>query len=350
MKRILVALGALVTATAWAGNITVTSPNSGDFLGTSNSVKFLITAAVVEVTVDVTATLDSNPLINVTVQRRFTPNSDGKIDNNVPLNFSPSTPEGAYTLTVVVTEPGNTYNTVAPIPINVDVKAPNFGNSNPLSGSYVRGNVPIVIDLDEPNVKEWRVKINNGDIPNNSGSTNLVNVNWDSNTIITDGSQTISVSVEDLAGNTSNKSIPVTVDRINPSSTILAPTGSSTLRPGSTFAVLVEISDQFQGSVHWTGVRVRMETIGGAPMGLVPRRSVTNQGSKITWAGRIRTSGSTPTQFKIIVDAVDRAGNVAVTQEVTVNLSRSRSRGRVDYDDDDHEDEYRSRSRRRRGR
>jgi hypothetical protein len=328
MKSIAVVVMGLAAASALAGNITVTSPNAGDFLGTSNSVKFLITGAVVEVTVDVTATLDSNPSVNVTVQRQFTPNSDGEIDNNVPLNFSLSTPEGAYTLTVVVTEPGNTYNTPPAIPINVDVKVPKFGNSNPLSNSYVRGIVPIVIDLVEPNVKEWRVKINSGDIPNNSGSTNLVNVNWDSNTIVTDGPQTINVTVGDHAGNTSNKDISVTVDRINPSSTILAPTAGSSVRPGSNLAVVVEIADQFQGSIHWTGVRVRMETMGGSLIRLVPRRSINTQGNKITWTGRLRTSSSTPDQFKIVVDAIDRAGNVAVTQEVVVTTSRSRGRGR----------------------
>ncbi len=327
MKSFAIAVFGLLATVAWAGNITVTSPNAGDFLGTSNSVKFLITGAVVEVTVIVTATLDSNPGVNVTVQRNFTPNSEGKIDNNVPLNFSPSTPEGAYTLTVEVTEPGNTYNVVPPIPVIVDVKAPKFGNSNPLAGSYVRGNVPIVIDLVEPNVEEWRVQINGGDIPNNSGSTNLVNVNWDSSTVVTDGPQTISVSVEDKAGNTSNKEIAVTVDRINPSSTILAPTFGSAIRPGSTLAVVVEISDQFQGSIHWTGVRVRMLTMSDALIGLVPRRSINSSGDTITWTGRIKTTGNTPDQFKIVIDAIDRAGNVAVVQEVVVSMTRGRTRG-----------------------
>jgi hypothetical protein len=312
---------------ALAGNITVTSPNAGDFLGTSNNVKFLITGAVVEVTIDVTATLDSDPGITVTVQRRFTPNSEGKIDNSVPLNFSPSTPEGAYTLTVVATEPGNTYNVVPPIPVFVDVKVPKFGNSNPLVDSFVRGNVPVVVDLIEPNVKEWRVKINGGDIPNNSGSSNLVNVNWDSTTVVTDGPQTISVSVEDKAGNTSNKEIPVTVDRINPSSTILAPTVGSAIRPGSTLAVVAEIDDQFQGSIHWTGIRVRMMTMSDTLIALVPRRSINASGDAITWTGRIKTTGQTPDQFKIVIDAIDRAGNVAVTQEVVVNLTRGRTRG-----------------------
>ena len=138
MRLAAIILLGLTAATSWAGNITVTSPSSGDFLGTTNSVKFLITGAVVQVKVTVTATLDSNPAVNVSVERSFDPNGDGEVDGSVPLNFSPSTPEGAYTLTVVATEPGNTYNTVPGIPINVDVKVPKFGNSNPLSGSFVK--------------------------------------------------------------------------------------------------------------------------------------------------------------------------------------------------------------------
>lgn len=325
MKSAVITFLSLLATTALAGNITVTSPNSGDFLGTTNSVKFLITGAVVQVTVKVTATLDSNPAVNVVVQQQFTPNSEGKIDNSVALNFSPSTPEGAYTLTVEVTEPGNTYNTPI-IPVNVDVKVPKFGNSNPLAGSYVKGIVPIVIDLEEPNVDEWRVKINSADIPNNSGASNLISVNWDSNTIITDGPQTINVSVEDLAGNTANKDINVTVDRIKPSSTILAPTAGSFVRPGSHLAVVVQVTDQFQGSIHPTGVRVRMETMGGSPLGLVPRRNVDNSGTSLTWTGRLRITSGTPDQFKIIVEAIDRAGNVAVVQEVVVSTTRIRGR------------------------
>lgn len=318
-----------MAASAWAGNITVTSPSSGDFLGTSNNVKFLITGAVVQVKVTVTATLVSNPAINVTVERSFDPNGDGEVDNSIALNFSPSTPEGAYDLDVVATEPGNTYNTVPTIPVNVDVKVPKFGNSNPLAGSFVRGIVPIVVDLDEPNVKEWRVRINGADIPNNSGSTNLITVNWDANTIVTDGSQTINLSVEDLAKNTSSKDIGVTVDRINPSSTILAPTSGAFVRPGSLLAVVVEVADQFQNSIHWTGIRVRLTQMNGTEIGLVPRRNINAAGNKITWTGRLRVSATLPDSFKVVIDAVDRAGNVAVTQEVVVTTTRSHpGRGR----------------------
>ncbi|HXH60221.1 MAG TPA: hypothetical protein VNI20_02560 [Fimbriimonadaceae bacterium] len=311
----------LLSAASWAGTITVTSPVAGDFLGTSNSVKFNITGAVVQVTVNVVASLDSNPAINVSVQQNFSPDVNGNINGSIPLNFSPSTPEGPYTLTVTATEPGATYNTVAPISVNVDVKAPKFGNFNPLSGAFVKGVVPISVDLDEPNVKEWRVRINNADIPNNSGSTNVMLVDWDTNTVVTDGSQTINLSVTDLANNSSTKDIGVTVDRIKPSSTILAPASGSTVRPGSRLAVIVDIADQFTGSVHFTGVDVEIQSMTGTVLHRVPRRSISSTGSTLHWTGRIRTTAALPSQFKIVVNAIDRAGNVAVTQEVTVSTA-----------------------------
>ena len=322
MRNLALLVLALFGSLAFAGTITVTSPSSGDFLGTSNTVNFLITGAVVQVKVVVTCTLDSNPSISVTVERSFNPNAQGEIDNNVPLNFGQSTPEGAYTLTVVATEPGATYNTPPAIPVNVDVKIPKFGNSNPLSGSFVRDIVPIVVDLDEPNVKEWRVKINGGDIPNNSGSTSLISVNWDSNTIVLDGSQTINLTVEDLARNTANKDIEVTLDRIKPSSTVLAPSSGTVVRPGSKFSVIIEVLDQFQGSVHWTGLNVRIETMGGQLIMLVPRKGLNNNGLKLTWTGQVRAGANLPDEYRIVVDAVDRAGNVATQQIINITASR----------------------------
>ena len=325
MRNTLLAALALASATAMAATITVTSPNPGDFLGTNNNVSFQISGAVVEVTIDVDASLVSNPAIHVHVQKKFTPDSDGNITGTIPLNFSPSTPEGAYNLAVTATEPGGTYNTPPVVPINVDVKVPKFGDSNPLSGAFVKGVVPIVIDLDEPNVREWRVRINNADIPNNSGDTNLISVDWDSNTIVHDGAQTINVTVDDMASNSASKNIDVTVDRINPSSSILAPTTGTVIRPGSVFAIVVEVQDQFQSSVHWTGIEVRLKDTSNNDLGPVPRRLIKVLGTKVQWTGRIRTTNSLPSTFKIVVTAIDRAGNVAVVQEVTISIGRGRS-------------------------
>lgn len=326
MRNILTVALALFTTTVWAATITVTSPGSGDFLGKSNQVKFTITGSNAQVTINLLATLVSNPSISVEVEKQFSPDVNGEIDGSVDLNFAESTPEGNYTLVVTASEAGGNYNIVPDIDIIVDVRSPKFLNFNPLSGAFVRGTIPIAVDLDETNVKEWRVRINNADIPNNSGSTNIVAVSWDTNSIFQDGAQTINVSVEDLAGNTSNKDINVTLDRVNPSATILAPTEGASFRPHSRIAVVVNIHDQFGGSVHVTGVDVTIKSLSGQTLGRVARRSIRNFGNDLTWTGRIRNSSQLPSEFKIVVDVIDRAGNVAVTQEVTISTS-TRGRG-----------------------
>ena len=326
MRKILTPLMALAASAAWAATITVTSPTSGDFLGKTNKVNFNITGSSKQVTVTVVATLDSDPLTKVQVEEKFSPDVDGKIDDSINLNFAESTPEGSYTLTVTAVESGNTYNTVPDINVNVDVRAPKFGNFNPLSGAFVRGTVPIAVDLEETNVKEWRVRINNADIPNNSGSTNTVGVNWDTSSIISDGSQSINISVEDLAGNKSNKNVNVTLDRVKPSASIMSPTNGSSFRPNARVSVVVRVTDQYSNSVHHTGVDVRLKTLNDVTIGRVARRSVRHFGNDLTWTGRIRNTRDLPSEFKIVVDVVDRAGNVAVTQEVTISTS---SRGRA---------------------
>ena len=328
MRKILTATLALIATTAWAATITVTSPGSGDFLGRTNKVKFTITGSNAQVTVKVVATLDSNPSISVEVEKQFSPDVGGEIDGSIDLNFAESTPEGDYTLVVTATEAGGTYNTVPDIDVIVDVRSPKFLNFNPLSNAFVRGTVPIFVELEESNVKEWRVRINNADIPNNSGATNLVIVSWDTDSIIQDGAQTINVSVEDLASNTSTKDISVTLDRVNPSASILAPMDGASYRPNARIAVVVNVMDQFSGSVHFTGVDVLIKSMSGQTLGRVARRSVRNFGNNITWTGRIRRTSQLPSEFKIVVNIIDRAGNVAVTQEVTVSTSSRERRGR----------------------
>ena len=330
MRTLATAALCLATAGAWAANITVTSPNAGDFLGKTNSVKFTITGATKQITVKVVATFDSNPLQKIQVEKDFSPDVNGKIDGTLSLNFASSTPEGPYTLKVTADEQGVPLNDVPAFGINVDVRDPRFRNFNPLSGAFVRGIVPIVVSLDESNVKEWRVRINNGDIPNNSGQTSTLAVNWDTASIVNDGTQTISITVDDLAGNNSSKSIGVTLDRVRPSATILAPTSGTTIRPNSRIAVVVDISDQFAGSVHRTGVDVTITTLSGVTIGRVARRSARQFGNRLTWTGRIRQSRNIPAEYKIVVRVTDRAGNVAVVQEVKVSSrSRVRTRGRT---------------------
>ena len=341
MKTTLAALAMLVSACAYAnstqlqsrsiqaGIITITSPNDGDYLGKTNKVRFTITGASVQVTVTVTATLDSNPAVVVTVEEDFDPDVNGEIEGDIDLNFASSTPQGDWTLNFEAEEPGNTYNVVPAISVIVDVRDPRFRNSNPLADAFVRGVVNISADLDEPNIKEWRVRINGSDIPNNSGTTTVVAVVWDTTDIIDDGSQSITIVVEDLAGNKTTKSIGVTLDRVNPSSTIVSPTAGSIIRPNTRIVVVVDVLDQFTDSIHRTGIDVELRRLDDPYLGRVSRRSINQNGTTTTWVGRIRRARNMPNEFKLVVSVVDKAGNIGVVQEVIIRISsRGRGRGR----------------------
>lgn len=313
----------LIAQMAWAGTLTVTSPNNGDFLGRNNQIRFNIRESVVQVTVRATVTRDANPSERIQVERRFTPDGDGKITGELQLNFNEGTPEGNYTIRVEAIEPNNPYNSETRNVV-VDTKTPRFLEFNPISGSFVRGVVPIRVRLDEPNLKEWRVQIGSQDIPNNSGNQASFTVPWDTQNVIRDGAQTINVKVDDEANNSVTKSINVTLDRVAPAIQILAPT-ITPVNPGTDIPVAININDQFESSILQPGVTVQLRTMSGQFISDVARRGTRTSGSVLQWTGRIRWQKNLPGQFKMVVTAVDRAGNRAATQEVVITI---RGRGR----------------------
>ncbi|MBX3095982.1 MAG: hypothetical protein KF812_03895 [Fimbriimonadaceae bacterium] len=310
-----------LAAAALPATITVTKPTEGDFLGRNNTVQFNIVNSNREATVVVTATFTANPAIQIRQERKFTPDGDGKISGSIPLNFSESSPQGAYTINVVATEPNNSYNTVPPINVTVDVRNPKIVDFNPIDGAFVSGIVPIRATLDEDNIKEWRVRVASADIPNNSGTTRDVEVMWDTSAILTDGPQSIELRVDDEATNSLVRSATVTVDRRPPTTTILAPANNSTIPPTASVAVVMTISDQFANSVDSTGIDVIIQTLDGRFFGRVSRRSARQDGSRVVWTGRLRSNRVLPNQFKIVVRTVDKAGNTGTVQEVLVRLS-----------------------------
>lgn len=320
LKACFALVGLLIGAISQAGTISVSTPTQGDFLGLTNTVNFNITGSVREVTVQVRAINQTDTSQVITVERRFTPNNDGEVSSSVPLNFNASTPGGLYNIVVTATEQGNTYNTVAPISVTVDVLAPKFVDFNPLSGSFVGGSVAVRARLDELNLEEWRVRFNNGDIPNNSGSTPDLLVNWDTSGVLADGPQTIEISATDRAKNSASRSITVTLDRRPPTITPLAPTNNTILRPSSSLAVVIEIRDQFQGSMDETGIDVLVLTPDNRFITRVSQRSLRVDGTRVVWTGRVRSKTPLPGRFKLVIRAVDKAGNQG--QEQTVNLTQ----------------------------
>lgn len=316
--RIAILPFALIASQALAGTLTVTSPNNGDFLGRNNSIRFNIRDSVVQVTVRATVTRDANPSERITVERRFTPDGDGRVTGDLPLNFNEGTPEGGYTIRVEAIEPNNPYNTETRRVV-VDTKSPKFLEFNPINGGFVKGVVPIRVRLDEPNLKEWRVQIGSQDIPNNSGNQQNFTVLWDTSNVQRDGAQTINVRVDDEANNQATKGIVVTLDRVAPAVQILGPTITPVI-PGTDIPVAININDQFENSILQPGVTVVLRTMSGQFIANVARRGVRTSGTTLQWTGRIRWQNNLPGQFKMVVNAVDRAGNVAATQEVVITI------------------------------
>ncbi len=318
-KFALVSFVALLSALASAGTITVTSPSSGDFLGRTNQLKFTITGSRAQARVDVQVTSLTDPNFSINRFRRFDPDVDGQIEGSIDLNFNDTTPAANYRIVVTVTEPNNPYNSVTINPVTIDVRTPKFRDFSPTNGAFVRNDVPIRVSFDEPNIEEWRVQVNGQDIPNNTGTTETVSVTWRTQDIINDGSQSISVSVEDRAKNSNSRTISVTLDRVAPNINVLSP-GNRTYRPGSRIPVAIDFVDQFQNAVPVTNIDVFITDMSGNILSRVPRKSARASGSTLQWTGRINNTRNLPRDFKILARAVDRAGNVATTQEVVVRL------------------------------
>lgn len=316
-RVILVLVAMFIAAIAAAGTLTVTSPTEGAYLGANNSLKFQVTGATLEVTINVNIT---GPAGTTNIQKRFTPDNEGKINDQIAVNFSQSSPEGAYTITVTATEPGNTYTPVV-VNVNVDVTKPKFFDFNPIADSFVKGpNVPIIVQVVDANFKEYRVQVNSQDIPNNTGTTldpqNSFTVNWNVDGILQDGPQTITITVKDLADNEETKTLTVTIDRVAPTTTIQYPRADTRVRPHSTIPVTVDVADQSSNSVSVTGIDVVVKDMNNNLLFRVPRTSFLNG----RWMGRILKTTPLPNKFKIVATTTDRAGNVGVPQTTIVTV------------------------------
>lgn len=310
---------ALLSVGAFGQNLTVTSPTSGSFLGQTNQLKFTVTGANVEVVINARV---EGPGGVTNIEGNFTPNAQGEIDNNLSLNFSESAPEGAYTITVTgKRKDNNVIFGTSVINVTVDVIKPKFLQFNPISSGFVRGVVPIVVKVLEPNFKDYRVQINSQDIPNNTGTdlfNDIFTVNWDTSGILFDGSQTIGIRLRDEAQNEANQSISVTLDRIQPSATITHPQANVRLRARSSFSVSIDIADASTSSVDFSGVDVVARTMNGGYLTRVARSSFRPAGNVLRWTGRVRWRSSFPKEFKIVVNVRDKAGNVGTQQELIV--------------------------------
>ena len=331
MMRFLLCAALTLAALAAHAQFTfsVTAPADGTFIGLTTDVKFLITNANEEVTVRVTADGPTGQIVNEEI---FTPDRDDEILDKIVLNFNESTPEGEYVLTI---EAFDSLHTATPVTrtVTLDARKPRILDSNPVSGGAVKGPVvPITVRVEEANLKQWKVTIDDTDIPNNTGTTldgnNSFQVDWNVENSSAEGNHTIAIEIVDKGNNKATRNISVRVDRTAPSISIAFPRSDSQIRANSDFSVIVDIFDSNNGLVDVTGMDIIIRKMDGTYLYRVPRIKFTPTGQgAYRWTGRVRKrSISLPSEFKIVAAGVDRAGNLAVVQEVVINTNRGRGR------------------------
>lgn len=328
--KILVALSALlVAATSYSQVLTVTSPTNGSFLGLRNKVNFTITELNVQANVRAVATGPGG--VTFSEDQDFTPNADQKVDGSLDLNFQQGSPEGEYTIVVTATRKDtNVQFGSVTISVTLDLTKPKLLEFNPIGNTFVRGGTVIIsvkVRESQGSFKDYRVRIDGQDIPNNTGETlNYISgdvgtfaVEWQTAGIQFDGTKSINIRVRDQADNTEETTFNVTLDRIAPTVQIVQPSPTLRLNPRSTVPVAIDINDGTGSSVAVTGVDVIAYTMDGAFLGRVSRASFRNTGGgNFRWTGRLRWTNRLPREFKIVVNVTDRAGNAAPAQEVIV--------------------------------
>lgn len=312
-----------LAAIGLCGTITVTSPTENGFLGKTNTVSFNITGATVQVKVTATATPVSGSSTPFTFSTNVSPNTDGKVSGSLALNFNEAAPEGAYNIVVSATEPGNSYASQT-IPVTVDVTAPKFTELSPATGGFFRSILRVRAVIDEANLDEWRVTINGQDVPNNTGETANISLDYDATGLASDGNQSVTITVKDKAGNTTTKNLNMTLDRIRPTVQIVYPAASTKIANGADVTVIVDITDASTSSIDKTGIDVIAKKTDGTYITRVTLVSFKGtSGTTQRWTGRIKyKKGLLPSQFVISVSAFDRAGNAATLQEVTAKYGK----------------------------
>jgi hypothetical protein len=340
MKGLFASLFALMAfCSAMAGTINVSSPAKGSptnptAVRNATTINFSLTAmgkSEARISVTVRRVSDNSIFFQADDATRVQPsttNDDGSGSYN--LTFLEGTPEVTYKVEVrafPVQAGATTYNIDQDLFVRPDLTKPKILEFSPLSGAYAKGTVTIRVKISEPNLKDWRVQVNNQDIPNNQGTTVNANgefsVTWDTSGIRFDGQQQVNVRVRDQADNEENINIPVVVDRVAPTVVIQSPQNGAAFGAGSTINVTVDITDFNANSVNSSGVDVVIRDSANRFIGRVSRISFSqNSATGNRWVGRIRWRTGLPSTMKIIVTVVDRAGNRPTTsQTVTVRIT-----------------------------
>jgi hypothetical protein len=323
---------AAFSSSAFAQTLTLTSPIDGDFVGTSNTFRFRATgiSQQVRVTVKIEKNPGGNPSTTLPVVQ-IEPNAEGNGEGSATWNPGTSFPEGLYDITITSTHGGSPLPTIT-LQVTLDTTKPEIVDFSPATNSFINAS-PVMITalIQELNMEEWRVTVNDEDIPNNTGGGNNVSVLWDPSNIQQDGEQTIKITAKDLAGNSETKEIKVILDRASPEILVLFPRANQLVVPNGQMGVSFDVIDSAPDSVDIGAIIVDLKTMGGQFIKRVGRISYTERNTTTSrWTGLVRVIlPPGVTEFKLVISCVDKAGNPATTQEVPLTTTRARSSGRI---------------------
>lgn len=329
MRKVLALVSlAVMGAAANAQTLSLTSPIDGDFVGTSTTFRLRVTGASqqVRVTVKIEKNPGGNPSTTLPVVQ-IEPNAEGNGEGSAVWTPGTSFPEGLYDVTITATHGGSPMTPIT-LQVNLDTVKPEIIDFSPSNNSFVNANpVTITAVIQELNLEEWRVTVNDEDIPNNTGNTNVLSVMWDPSLIEQDGEQTIKITAKDLAGNQQTKEIKVFLDRVSPELLVLFPRPNQGVVPNGLLGVSFDVIDSRSDSVDVGAIVVELRTMGGQFIKRVSRISYSERNDTTSrWTGIVNvTLPPGITEFKLVISAVDKAGNPAIPQEVPLIVGRGRA-------------------------
>lgn len=329
-KILTTAVFGFLCSAMWGQTLSLTSPLDGDFVGRNTT--FQLRATNITQQVRATITISKNPGGNPSTtlpEVRMDPDGQGNGSGSATWSPGLAFPEGLYDVVITSTHGGVPLPTIT-IQLTLDTVKPEFIDFAPANNSYVNAN-PVTISavIQELNMDTWRVRVNDEDIPNNTGSGNVVFVVWDPSGIEEDGVQTIKITAKDLAGNEATKEVSVRLDRVPPELLVSFPRPNQGVVPNGLLGVSFDVIDSTSTSVDVGAIVVELRTMSNTFIKRVARTSYSERNDTTArWVGLVRvTLPPGLTQFKLYISAVDKAGNPAIPQEVILNVGRGRAAG-----------------------
>lgn len=317
-------------STIWGQTLSLTSPLHGDFVGRNTT--FQLRATSITQQVRATITISKSPSGNPSTtlpEVRIDPDGQGNGSGSATWSPGVAFPEGLYDVVITSTHAGSPLPPIT-LQLTLDTVKPEFVDFAPANNSFINANpVSISAVIQELNMDSWRVRVNDEDIPNNTGTGNTVLVVWDPSNIEEDGLQTIKITAKDLAGNEETKVVSVRLDRAAPELLVLFPRPNQRVIPNGRLGVSFDVFDSTATSVDIGAIVVELRTMSNVLIKRVARVSYTERNETTArWTGLVRvTLPPGVTEFKLFISAVDRAGNAATPQEVPLTIGRGRRMG-----------------------